>query len=146
LDCHAIAAELSALTGVVAHGLFLGMADVLIIAAEEGLQLKERKALQGGLVYPSAARSGPVESLHGTEVADPYRWLEEPQSERTTEWIAAQNKLTAEVLEECPGREKLKGRLTEMYNYPKTSSPFRRGENLYYFHNDGLQNQVSGNY
>jgi prolyl oligopeptidase len=103
--------------------------------------MTEESIFLNDLVYPGANRSDTVDNLHGTEVADPYRWLEDPESADTTSWITAQNKLTDSVLEACPGREDLKKRLTEMYNYPKSSSPFRKNDTLFYFHNDGLQNQ-----
>jgi hypothetical protein len=74
------------------------------------------------LVYPGANRSDTVDGLHGTGVADPYRWLEDPGSADTTSWITAQNELTDSVLEACPGREDLKKRLSEMY----TTRPRRR--------------------
>ena len=58
------------------------------------------------LVYPAARRDDTVETLHGTEVPDPYRWLEDPHSDETKTWVAAQNVLTDEILAACPGRRR----------------------------------------
>ncbi|MBK6990640.1 MAG: S9 family peptidase [Chitinophagaceae bacterium] len=82
-----------------------------------------------------------VEDYHGTKVADPYRWLEDDNSEETKAWVAAQNKVTDDYLATIPFRNNVKKRLEELWNYPKYSSPFKEGEYYYFFKNDGLQNQ-----
>jgi prolyl oligopeptidase len=55
--------------------------------------------------------------------------------------VEEQNKLTFGLLEECDYRGKIHDRLKEVYNYPKYSCPFKRGDRFYFFKNDGLQNQ-----
>ncbi|MCD4751618.1 MAG: hypothetical protein K8R40_00960 [Anaerolineaceae bacterium] len=91
--------------------------------------------------YPSARRSNFSETLHNIEVPDPYRWMEDIDSEETRAWITAQNKTTNDFLSQIPERDTIKTRMTELWNYEKYSAPFRRGGRLFYFHNDGLQNQ-----
>lgn len=91
--------------------------------------------------YPATKKSDIVEDYHGTKVADPYRWLEDDNSEETKAWVAAQNKVTEDYLAAIPFRNNVKKRLEELWNYPKYSSPFKEGEYYYFFKNDGLQNQ-----
>lgn len=101
------------------------------------------------LTYPSSHKSNQVDNYHGTLVADPYRWLEDPDSEETRTWIEAQNQVTFGYLSEIPTREKIKQRLTKLWDYEKYGIPFKEGESLqdgsteryFYFKNDGLQNQ-----
>jgi prolyl oligopeptidase len=91
--------------------------------------------------YPASPRQSQVDVYHGVEVADPYRWLEDPQSAETQAWIEAQNQLTFGYLAQLPGRDALNQRLTELWNYERYSTPFKRGGRYFYFKNDGLQNQ-----
>ncbi|MEH2291812.1 prolyl oligopeptidase family serine peptidase [Nostoc sp.] len=101
------------------------------------------------LTYPSSHKSNQVDNYHGTLVADPYRWLEDPDSEETRTWIEAENQVTFGYLSEIPTREKIKQRLTKLWDYEKYGIPFKQGESLpdgssdryFYFKNDGLQNQ-----
>ncbi len=96
--------------------------------------------------YP-AARQDPavVDDFFGTKVADPYRWLENPDSDETKAWVTAQNQLTFGWLEKIPAREAMKARLTELWNFERYSPPFVEGKGkdrrTYWWHNDGLQNQ-----
>jgi hypothetical protein len=92
--------------------------------------------------YPSVRRDeSVVETLHGVEVADPYRWLEDPDAPETQAFVEAQNKLTAEVLAECDTRDRFKQLFTDLYNYPKFGTPFKKGARYFYYHNSGLQQQ-----
>ncbi len=93
------------------------------------------------LTYPSSYKSNQVDNYHGTSVTDPYRWLEDPDSEETKTWIEAQNQVTFGYLSEIPAREKSKQRLTKLWDYEKYGIPFKEGERYFYFKNDGLQNQ-----
>ncbi|WP_373525941.1 prolyl oligopeptidase family protein [Nostoc sp.] len=93
------------------------------------------------LTYPCSYKSNQVDNYHGTLVADPYRWLEDPDSGETRTWIEAQNQVTFGYLSEIPAREKIKQRLTKLWDYEKYGIPFKEGENYFYFKNDGLQNQ-----
>ena len=99
-------------------------------------------AAQGTFDYPKARKGGQVDNYSGTNVADPYRWMEETDSAETKAWIEAENKLTNSYLATIPQREKLKTRLTELTNYERFSAPNKITDNLYiYTKNDGLQNQ-----
>ncbi|AUB36732.1 PREP, prolyl oligopeptidase [Nostoc flagelliforme CCNUN1] len=93
------------------------------------------------LTYPSSHKSNQVDNYHGTLVADPYRWLEDPDSEETRTWIEGQNQVTFAYLSEIPTREKIKQRLSKLWDYEKYGIPFKEGEGYFYFKNDGLQNQ-----
>ncbi|MDN3652252.1 prolyl oligopeptidase family serine peptidase [Thalassotalea ponticola] len=93
------------------------------------------------LKYPETRKGEVVDVYYGTEVADPYRWLEDDRSVETGNWVKAQNEVTFDYLEQIPYREQLKQRLQELWNYEKVSSPFIEGDYQYYYKNDGLQNQ-----
>jgi len=93
------------------------------------------------LVYPSSSPIDQVDDYHGTQVEDPYRWLEDPDSEVTKAWVDAQNKVTFDYLGEIPTREQIKQRLTQLWDYEKFGIPFKEGDRYFYFKNDGLQNQ-----
>ncbi len=96
--------------------------------------------------YPPARKdSSVVDNFFGTKVEDPYRWLEEPDSEETRAWVGAQNELTFGWLNKMPVRHAMKERLTELWNFERYSPPFVEGRGkdrrTYWWHNDGLQNQ-----
>ncbi len=93
------------------------------------------------LAYPETKKVDQVDDYFGTKVADPYRWLEDDNAEDTKAWVEAQNKVTFGYLDQIPYRPAIKARLTEIFNYPRYSSPFRVGENYFFYKNDGLQNQ-----
>ena len=93
------------------------------------------------LKYPVAKTDNVVDDYFGTKVADPYRWLENPDSPETQAWVEAENKLTYDFLNSIPQREKIRAKLTRLWNYPKYSVPIKKGERYFYTKNDGLQNQ-----
>ena len=93
------------------------------------------------LVYPHTHQVEQSNIYHGVEVKDPYRWLENPDSEETKVWIKAQNQVTTNYLETISAKEQIQQRLTQLWDYEKYSSPFKRGRRYFYFKNDGLQNQ-----
>lgn len=93
-------------------------------------------------VYPQAHKSDVTEVYHGVSIADPYRWLEDPDSPETQAFIAAQNALTEEYLSEVAARAVIRGRLTELWNFPRYSPPFSKKGQYFHFKNDGLQNQA----
>jgi prolyl oligopeptidase len=91
--------------------------------------------------YPETKKGETVDLYFGTEVNDPYRWLEDDRSAETAAWVEAQNKVTYGYLEQIPFRDALKNRLEKLWNYEKISAPFIEGNFTYYYKNDGLQNQ-----
>ena len=91
--------------------------------------------------YPPARRSDQVDDLHGARVADPYRWLENPDSPESKAWVAAENELTAGYLRKIPARARIEKRLTELWNFERYTTFFKAGGRYFYQHNDGLQNQ-----
>ena len=91
--------------------------------------------------YPETRKGDVVDTYFETEIADPYRWLEDDRSEETENWVKAQNEVTFDHLENIPFREKIEARLTELWNYEKVSAPRFEGDYIYFYKNDGLQNQ-----
>ena len=95
----------------------------------------------GQVTYPNTQKEIIKDIYFGTEVEDPYRWLEDDKSPKVKDWITEQNKLTFSYLEQIPERGLLKNRLEELWNYEKIGTPFKEGDYTYYYKNDGLQNQ-----
>nr|WP_246106159.1 prolyl oligopeptidase family serine peptidase [Rosistilla ulvae] len=91
--------------------------------------------------YPPAPRDAIIDDYHGTPVADPYRWLEDTESEQTAAWVAAENKITRTFLDQIPERTAIRDRLTELWNYERFTQPRSRQSTYFYTHNSGLQNQ-----
>ncbi|HXU31934.1 MAG TPA: prolyl oligopeptidase family serine peptidase [Thermoanaerobaculia bacterium] len=93
-------------------------------------------------VGPETRREDRVEVQHGVPVADPYRWLEDPDSAETTAWVAAENQVTYSYLEKIPARAEIKKRLTELWDYAKFGIPEKQGGRYFFTANDGLRNQA----
>jgi len=94
------------------------------------------------VTYPTTYKdTSAIDTYHGEEVADPYRWLEDDNSDETVDWVKRQNKVTYDYLDQITYRDALRDRLTEVWNYEKYGSPFKEGDKYYFFKNDGLQNQ-----
>ncbi len=93
------------------------------------------------IFYPHTRMDDFVEILHGREVPDPYRWMEDLESEEVRDWIEAQNEITFDFLERSPLREKIQQRMTALWNYEKYSPPYKRAGRYFFAFNDGLQNQ-----
>jgi prolyl oligopeptidase len=92
--------------------------------------------------YPVTRQDPSVfDDYHGTKVADPYRWLEDDNSDETKAWVKAQNKVTFDYLDKIPFRKNIHTRLEKIWNYEKYGTPFKEGGKYYFFKNDGLQNQ-----
>lgn len=125
---------------------FLAAAAVLAACSGDNPGSEPSAAAAAGsqsvdIQYPQTRKGDVVDTYFGTEVADPYRWLEDDRSEETGEWVEAQNKVTFSYLEAIPYRDSLKERLQARWNYEKVSRPFREGDYTYFYRNDGLQNQ-----
>ena len=93
------------------------------------------------IIYPETKTVKQVDDYHGVKVEDPYRWLEDDNSEETKAWVEAENKTTNQYLSQIAYREKVKQRLTELWNYEKMSAIFKKGKLFFSFRNNGLQNQ-----
>lgn len=93
------------------------------------------------LKYPQTTKVDHVDEYFGVKVKDPYRWLEDSDTEEVRNWINAQNKVTFDYLAKIPYREKLEERLRKLWNYEKLSAPNKYGDYYYFSKNDGLQNQ-----
>jgi prolyl oligopeptidase len=94
-----------------------------------------------GIVYPNTPTTQQTDRYFGTEVADPYRWLEDDNSAATKQWVQAENAVTNAYLQKIPYRVQIKQRLQALYNYAKYSAPFHRGDTYFFYKNSGLQNQ-----
>ncbi len=102
---------------------------------------EEPKKETTALTYPETKKVDTVDTYFGTEVKDPYRWLEDDMSEETADWVQRENKTTYGYLENIPYRDALKERLSTLWNYEKVGPPFKEGDYTYFYKNDGLQNQ-----
>jgi prolyl oligopeptidase len=91
--------------------------------------------------YPATRKVDTADNYFGTKVSDPYRWLEDDNSAETKDWVKKENDVTNAYLAKIPFRADVKRRLEELWNYPKYTSPFKKGNYYYYYKNDGLQNQ-----
>ena len=91
--------------------------------------------------YPVPPTSEQVDDYHGTVIADPYRPVEDSDAPETRRWIEAENALTLSVLEHHPGRDGIRRRLTELWDYPRAGAPWRRGRFWFQLRNTGLQDQ-----
>ena len=100
-------------------------------------------AKEGNSTYPETRRVDHVDTYHGVEVADPYRWLEDDprNSEEIASWLEAQNAVTRRYLDAIEVREEFRQRLTELWNYERYSVPFEKAGKYFFSKNDGLQNQ-----
>lgn len=91
--------------------------------------------------YPDVKRQEQTDDYFGTKVNDPYRWLEDDNSAETKKWVEQQNEATFSYLKQIPYRDKIKRRLTEIWNYEKRSANFSKGKYYFFYKNDGVQNQ-----
>lgn len=122
------------ISGILAICLIAGIAVSMTSCKSSNMKIKT-------LPYPETRMDNTSEDYHGTTVDDPYRWLEDDNSEETGKWVAAQNEVTQDYLSHIPYRDKIKKRLTELTDYPKEGVPSKHGDFYYFFKNDGLQNQ-----
>ncbi len=116
----------------------------LLAAAALSLCIPPAAAAQSptaGIRYPATTRGSQVDDYHGTQIADPYRWLEDTDSRETAAWVTSQNALTFSYLGSIPERAALVKRLTEAWNYPKYWAPSKAESRFFFFENSGLLNQ-----
>ncbi len=121
--------------------LSLGIGSLAGCSSEKGKE--ERASFPPiAVTYPTSEKDTSVtDNYFGTAVADPYRWMEFDTAANVKSWVESENKTTFAYLDQIPFRDKIKARLTDIFNYPKYSSPFRVGEYYFFSKNDGLQNQ-----
>jgi prolyl oligopeptidase len=117
--------------------VFLFLAILFIISCKNDPKVESTMAIN----YPETKQVDTITNYFGTDVKDPYRWLEDDMSEETATWVALQNEVTFGYLDKIPYREQLKNRLEKQWNYEKVSRPFKEGDYTYFYKNNGLQNQ-----
>lgn len=91
--------------------------------------------------YPKTEKKDKVDDYFGTKVPDPYYWLEDDHSEETKQWVEAQNQVTFDYLSKLPNRDKIRQRISDLWNYERLSPPSKEGPYFVYFKNSGTQNQ-----
>jgi prolyl oligopeptidase len=113
---------------------------LLVITLLWACQPQEKQS--ANLNYPETKKVDTTDVYFGTEVPDPYRWLEDDNSDETAQWVESQNRVTNSYLSNIDFRDQLKARLTALEDYEKISAPFKKGDYYYFYKNDGLQNQA----
>lgn len=123
--------------------LFLVTTSLLLLVScnnNKETTLSEFKAIE--VKYPITKKDTTVkDNYFGTEVADPYRWLENDTSAETAAWVKEENEVTNGYLSQIPFRDAIRKRYENLFNYEKYSAPFKEGSKTYYYKNSGLQNQ-----
>ena len=117
--------------------IYSGMITLSLVLGAANAQAQNDKKLN----YPETKKVDTVTDYFGTQVKDPYRWLEDDRSAETENWVKRENEVTFNYLENIPYRNKLKERLTKLWDYEKLGAPFTEGGKIYFYKNDGLQNQ-----
>jgi prolyl oligopeptidase len=107
------------------------------------LGLSALHSAEESMKYPETRKGDVTDTLHGKQVADPYRWLETDArtSKEVAEWVEAENKVTFGYLKKIPSRKPIQKRLTELWNYERQSAPVKAGGRYFVYRNNGLQNQ-----
>jgi len=114
---------------------------ILVMAVTTSIATFSQNQKMEPLAYPETKKTATVDTYFGTEVNDPYRWLEDDKSEETAAWVKEENKVTFDYLSKIPFRNKIKERMEKLWNYEKISAPFKEGGYTYFYKNNGLQNQ-----
>jgi prolyl oligopeptidase len=91
--------------------------------------------------YPLTTKEEKTLDFFGTQISDPYMWLENDTSEATGQWVDAQIAITRNYLDSIPFRKKLADRFTELFNFEKVGSPIKAGDYYFMFRNSGLEPQ-----
>ncbi|MCF4100580.1 prolyl oligopeptidase family serine peptidase [Gillisia sp. M10.2A] len=113
------------------------IAASMLSCGQDSKKEKEELAFE----YPETKKVDTVTDYFGTQVKDPYRWLEDDRSEETENWVKSQNEVTFDYLKKIPYRKELNDRLTKLWNYEKLGAPYTEGDYIYFYKNDGLQDQ-----
>ncbi len=113
----------------------------LILFSLAGVILLSVSCDRSKVDYPETKKKPVVDNYFGNEVTDPYRWLEENNSEEVANWVEAQNEVTFEYLSRIPYREDIRKRLSKLWDYTNISSPFMKSDKIFFYKREGLQNQ-----
>lgn len=119
-------------------GIILLALGVTACNQDNSIQSKDDIVLKP---YPKTEKIDQKDDYFGTTVEDPYRWLEDDLSAETKQWVTAQNEVTQDYLAQIPFRDAIHKRLESLWNYEKEGAPIREGDYIYFYKNDGLQNQ-----
>ena len=114
---------------------------ILVMAVTTSIATFSQNQKMEPLTFPETKKTATTDTYFGTEVNDPYRWLEDDKSDETAAWVKEENKLTFDYLSKIPFRNKIKERMEKLWNYEKVSAPFKEGDYTYFYKNNGLQNQ-----
>jgi prolyl oligopeptidase len=115
---------------------------VLVMAAACSLTMNAQMHDNSkGIKYPVTRKDQTTDNYFGTNVPDPYRWLEDDRSAETGAWVKAENEVTFGYLDKIPFREAIRARMEKLWNYERISAPFTEGDYTYFYKNNGLQNQ-----
>jgi len=121
--------------------VIFGLALLSLPLGERAAYARHQKPNAMPILYPKTRKENVVDQYHGVRVPDPYRWLEDADSEETKAWVEAQNQVTFGYLRSVPVRSALQKRLTQLWDYAKFGMPSKRGGRYFFTKNDGLQNQ-----
>ncbi len=120
--------------------LTVGAAALLSACTTQPKEETTMKWQQFPVNYPTTEKVDTTDHYFGTDVKDPYRWLEDDMSAETQDWVKKQNEVTFGYLKNIPYRDSIAAHLKEVWNYEKRSAPFKEGDWEYFYKNDGLQN------
>ena len=121
--------------------MYKKLSPIIILSVFASCSGGQKKEEQAKLTYPATRKVDTVDTYFGTKIADPYRWLEDDKSAETGEWVKSQNAVTNDYLSKIPFRDKIKERLTKIWNFEKVTAPFKKGKNYFFYKNNGIQNQ-----
>jgi len=120
------------------HPIYFGLGLAMLASCASEAPKEETATVS----YPETQKDTTViDDYFETQVADPYRWLEDDNSEETADWVKRQNKVTFDYLATLPNHQKIKDRLTELYTYERYGTPFAKGGHYFYYYNDGTMDQ-----
>jgi prolyl oligopeptidase len=118
------------------------MSLVLLSAVATSAMADGVPVTQTALAYPPTRTVDTVDDYFGRKIADPYRWLEDLDSPDTAAWVTAQNKVTFAYLDTLPKRAEIREKLTQLWNYQRTSLPVLEADAIWFQQNSGLQRQA----
>ena len=125
----------------ITHILILGLAACLLSACDTSTDNSAQEAASSALTYPDAARSDHKDDYFGEVVADPYRWMEDLNSDEIAAFVEAQNEIAIPYLEAIPARERAARRMDELWSFERYRVPVSEGGRYFYRRNDGTQDQ-----